>query len=137
MYMLNKVWKITKRTDTDEHVDKVWKITADVTDNNFSPLVKFIRDDAKSIIINGRAGCGKGTLIKQIQADLKERGILFESLAPTNKPANIIDGMTMHTFVKQYSSRKSIREMKFKTILGGEMSKVRENLYKYFITLNA
>ena len=124
-----------KRTDTYEHVDKVWKITADVTDNDFSPLVKFIMDDSKSIIINGRAGCGKSTLITQIQADLTERGILFESLAPTNKSANIIDGMTMHKFVKLYSSRKSIREMKFKTILGDEMSMVSENFYKYFITL--
>ena len=57
-------------------------------------------DDSKSIIINGRAGCGKSTLITQIQADLIQRGIEYISLAPTNKSANIIDGMTMHKFEK-------------------------------------
>ncbi len=82
----------------------------DVSDNAFSPLVEFLMDDSKSIVINGRAGCGKSTVIKKIQADLTERGILFESLAPTNKSAKIIDGMTMHKFVRLYSSRKSISQ---------------------------
>ena len=41
-------------------------------------------DDNKSIVINGRAGCGKSTIITNIQADLIQRGIEFITLAPTN-----------------------------------------------------
>ena len=67
-------------------------------------------DDKKSIVINGRAGCGKSTLFTNIQADLIQRGIEFITLAPTNKAARIVDGMTMHQFIKLYASKKQSKK---------------------------
>ena len=92
-------------------------------------------DDNKSIFINGRAGCGKSTLVKKIQEDLSQQGIEYKTLAPTNKAARIVDGMTMHKFIKLYSSKKAIKEMNFKTLVCDEMSMTPEVFYKFFITL--
>ena len=106
-----------KRSDMYIHTVQNWTLFDDVKDNDFAPLVKNIMDDKKSIVINGRAGCGKSTLITNIQADLIQRGIEFLTLAPTNKAARIVDGVTMHKFIKLYSSKKTIKEMKFKTLM--------------------
>jgi hypothetical protein len=57
------------------------------------------------------------------------------TLAPTNKAARIVDGMTMHKFIKLYSSKKAIKEMNFKTLICDEMSMTPEVFYKFFITL--
>ena len=67
-------------------------------------------DDNKSIVINRRAGCGKSTLIKKIQESLNQKGIEYMTLAPTNKAARIVNGMTMHKFIKLYSSKKAIQK---------------------------
>ena len=124
-----------KRSDMYIHAIQKWTLFDDVKDNDFAPLVKNILDDNKSIVINGRAGCGKSTLITNIQADLIQRGIEFITLAPTNKAARIVDGMTMHKFIKLYSSKKTIKEMRFKTLICDEMSMTPEVFYKFFITL--
>ena len=57
------------------------------------------------------------------------------TLAPTNKAARIVDGLTMHKFIKLYSSKKAIKEMNFKTLICDEMSMIPEIFYKFFITL--
>ena len=57
-----------KRSDLYNHAIQKWNLFEDVKDNDFSPLVKNIMDDNKSIVINGRAGCGTNTLIKKIQS---------------------------------------------------------------------
>ena len=115
-----------KRSDMYIHTVQNWKLFDDVKDSDFAPLVKNIMDDKKSIVINGRAGCGKSTLIKNLQADLTQRGIEFITLAPTNKAARIVDGMTMQKFIKLYSSKKTIKEMRFKTLICDEMSMTPE-----------
>ena len=125
-----------KRSDMYIHAVQKWTLFEDVKDNDFAPLVNNIMDDNKSIVINGRAGCGKSTLIKKLQESLTQRGIEFMTLAPTNKAARIVDGMTMHKFIKLYSSKKSIQEMRFKTLICDEMSMTPEVFYKFFITLN-
>ena len=38
-----------------------------MSDNNFNPLVESILSSGKSIHIDGRAGCGKSTIIKMLQ----------------------------------------------------------------------
>jgi hypothetical protein len=124
-----------KRSDMYIHAVQKWTLFEDVKDNDFSPLVKNIMDDNKSIVINGRAGCGKSTLIKKIQESLIQQGIEYMTLAPTNKAARIVDGMTMHKFIKLYSSKKAIKEMNFKTLICDEMSMTPEVFYKFFITL--
>ena len=86
------------------HTVQKWTLFEGVLDNEFTPIVRNILDDKKSIVINGRAGCGKSTLISKLQADLIQRGIEFITLAPTNKAARIVDGMTMHKFIKLYSA---------------------------------
>jgi len=67
------------------------------------------------MVINGRAGCGKTTLVKNLQEGMTERGILFESLAPTNKACNLINGMTIHKFILMQTI-KSIADLKCKYI---------------------
>ena len=124
-----------KRSDMYIHAVQKWTLFEDVKDNDFAPLVNNIMDDNKSIVINGRAGCGKSTLIKKLQESLTQRGIEYMTLAPTNKAARIVDGMTMHKFIKLYSSKKAIKEMKFKTLICDEMSMTPEVFYKFFITL--
>jgi len=57
-------------------------------------------DVNQSIVTNGRVGCGKSTLIKKLQESLTQQGIEYMTLAPTNKAARIVDGMTMHKFFK-------------------------------------
>ncbi len=51
-----------------------------------------------------------------MQESFNPQGIEYMTLAPTNEAARIVDGMTMHKFIKLYSSKKSIKEMYFKTI---------------------
>jgi hypothetical protein len=94
-----------KRSDMYTHAVQKWTLFEDVKDNDFSNLVNNIMDDNKSIVINGRAGCGKSTLIKKIQDSLTQQGIEYMTLAPTNKAARIVDGMTMHKFIKLYIYR--------------------------------
>ena len=55
-----------------------------------------------SIHIDGRAGTGKSTLIKQLQAEMAKRDIKHVSLAPTNKACRIINAITLHRFVRTY-----------------------------------
>jgi hypothetical protein len=124
-----------KRSDMYTHTVHKLTLFEDVKDNDFSPLVKNIMEDHSSIVINDRAGCGKSTLIKKIQESLSQQGIEYMTLAPTNKAARIVDGMTMHKFIKLYSSKKAIKEMNFKTLICDEMSMTPEVFYKFVITL--
>ena len=109
-------------------------VFSDVEDNDFKPLVNLILDSKKSIHIDGRAGCGKSTLIKMLQDELKLRGISFKSLAPTNKACRIINGETIHKFVAS-NNGKTIRDMQVKYIFIDEVSMMSEAFYKYFIVL--
>ena len=61
-----------KRTDKYKLKDKVLNLIQDVEDNDFQPLVKKILESKQSFHIDGRAGCGKSTLIKMMQSKLKE-----------------------------------------------------------------
>jgi ATP-dependent exoDNAse (exonuclease V) alpha subunit len=88
-----------------------------------------------SINIDGLAGTGKSTLIKKLQDEMKIRGISFKSLAPTNKAARIIQGQTIHKFIRSHS-KKGISEMATKYIFIDEISMVPELFYKYFIVLH-
>ena len=122
------------RTEVYEHKPKQMTIFPDVQDNDFKPLVNLILDGKKSIHIDGRAGCGKSTLIKMLQNELNNRGIMFKSLAPTNKACRIINGETIHKFVAS-SNGKTIKEMDTKYIFIDEVSMMSEIFYKYFIVL--
>ena len=60
------------RTDTYSLVKSKWNEYKDVNDNDFKPLVDTIINSDQSFHILGRAGTGKSTLIKTIQAKLTE-----------------------------------------------------------------
>jgi hypothetical protein len=123
------------RKDVYNLNSEIWNVMNDVSDNNFKPLVDHILDNMMSINIDGLAGTGKSTLIKKLQDEMKIRGISFKSLAPTNKAARIIQGQTIHKFIRSHS-KKGISEMATKYIFIDEISMVPEVFYKYFIVLH-
>jgi len=124
-----------KRNAIYRHKQLEWTKTGDVEDNNFKPIVDCILNSKQSIVINGKAGCGKSTLINMMQKEMTEKGIQFISLAPTNKACRIIDGTTLHKFTISHS-RKSLMEIKWEYIIIDEISMVSEHFYKFFITLH-
>ena len=123
-----------KRSDFYTLKEPNWKITKDVENNDMMPLVNTVLDSGKSWNINGRAGTGKSHLIKMIQEEMNKREIKFDSLAPTNKAALIINGKTMHKFKHEFNL-KHFRARNIKYIFIDEISMVQELFYKFFIFL--
>ena len=108
-----------------------------MSDNNFNPLVESILSSGESIHIDGRAGCGKSTIIKMLQhaMNIAEKKIKYISLAPTNKACRIIDGITCHKFVSTHTG--SIRTMDYKYIFIDEVSMMSEAFYKFFLLVKS
>ena len=131
-----KVERLRKylRSETNQYTVPKWDIIPDVVDNDFMPLVNQILDNNMSINIDGRAGTGKSTLIKMLQTEMGNRGIVFESTAPTNKACRIINGRTIHKFVKQFKL-KTFKDKKVEYIFIDEISMVPELFYKFLIVL--
>jgi len=125
--------RLPNYTRTNKYIIKnvFWNKIEDVSDNNFKSLVEHIINNNISINIDGRAGTGKSTLIKQIQEEMDKREIQCKSLAYTNKACRIINGTTIHKFIKTMSS-KALQEMNVKYIIVDEISMVPEIFYKYF-----
>jgi hypothetical protein len=123
-----------KRTEIYDHIVQPWNIIKDIETNDFTSLVKEILESKQSYNIDGRAGTGKSTLIKLLQHEMKLRGIIYKSFAPTNKASRIINGQTIHKYVIS-SSRKSMTESKIDYIFIDEISMVTENFYKFFIIM--
>ena len=121
------------RKDTYTMKEKEWNITEDVQDNNFSVFVSDILNNNKSVHIDGRAGTGKSTLIKELQQEMDQRGLNYISLAPTNKSARVINGKTIHKFVAEQTN--TIRNQNVDYIFIDEISMVAEMFYKFFIVL--
>jgi ATP-dependent exoDNAse (exonuclease V) alpha subunit len=86
----------------------------------------------KSYFVEGRGGTGKSTLINLMKEKLKNNNINFQTLAPTNKAANIIDGKTIHRFIKTASK---LKEKELEYIFVDEISMVKEIFYSYFLFL--
>jgi ATP-dependent exoDNAse (exonuclease V) alpha subunit len=126
--------KMHLRTDQFYFHHKKFNVLPDSDD--FKSLVDTILNSKKSFHIDGRAGCGKTTLIKMIQKEIASKGILYRTLAPTNKACRLINGETMHRFSTK-ATGKYIREtLKFyKYIFIDEVSMMSEMFYKFFIVL--
>jgi hypothetical protein len=133
----NIIEKLPKyvRTGTYDFKLPIYNIISDVSDNNFNPLVESILASGKSIHIDGRAGCGKSTLIKLLQHSMTVANKKYISLAPTNKACRIIDGITCHKFVSTHTC--SIRTMDYKYIFIDEVSMMSEAFYKYFLLVKS
>ena len=65
---------------------------------------------------------------------MQKKGIKYESLAPTNKAARIINGTTMHKFKASFVLAK-YKDRGVKYIFIDEISMVQEQFYKFFIFL--
>ena len=120
------------RTTKYEHTEPEWKIIEDTGTNDFDPIVKDILDHKRSVHIDGRAGTGKSTLINKLQDEMKERGIKFVSLAPTNKACRITNAITIHRFVRT-TNQQTIKGIEY--LFVDEISMVPEMFYKFFIVL--
>ena len=113
-----------------------WKITPDVNDNDFKPLVdKIINSKNESWFLNGPGGTGKTYLINMIQQYLKDNNIEYCSLAPTNIAALLINGTTLHKFVSKMKHKSCIQSMKIKYIFVDEFSMVHELFYQFLLTV--
>ena len=99
-----------RRCDRYTYEKQPYNLYEDVKDNNFTPLVNTILQKEQSFNILGPAGSGKSFLIKQLQEELTNQNKKFISLAPTNKAALIINGITLHKFVKKLKTSKAIEK---------------------------
>ena len=122
------------RTETFEYEKKVFQNIQDCDDNNFDHFVDMIVGENKSINIDGRGGTGKSTLIGKLQNAMNEKGLTYVSLAPSNKAARVINGETIHKFIKKHPAR-IIKELNLDYIIIDEISMVHEMFYKYFLTI--
>ena len=63
------------RKQTYEYTKPEWHTVPDSGDNDFMPMVHKILDSNKSINIEGSAGTGKSTFIKQLHEEMNKRKI--------------------------------------------------------------
>jgi len=127
--------KQSKRTKTFVNVAEQWKETTDVADNNFEPLVTQILAN-KSQLIMGPGGCGKSTLIKQIQAVLTKDNKEYVTLCPTNKSCLIVPGaMTLNKFKNKMSDKKYMKNTVLDYIFVDEVSMMHEYFYKFLLVV--
>jgi len=125
-----------KRTSEYIYKKDKWTLYKDVEDNDFKPLVDIVVNSNKSFNILGRAGCGKSTLIKMIQKELKENNKNYISLCPTNKAALIIpDAETIHKFKTRISKSTYLKNNNIDYVFIDEISMVHEVFYKFFMVM--
>jgi ATP-dependent exoDNAse (exonuclease V) alpha subunit len=111
------------------------------TDNNFLPLAKQVVKSGKSCGVFGVAGAGKTTLANTITNEIESSGMKCIKLAPTNKAASHINGMTIHKFYlsmflsNNYEKKllKSLNNVDY--IIVDEFSMVREIFYRFFVLI--
>ena len=114
----------------------IWKIETDLAESNdFGPLVDMIINNNKSIHIDGCAGAGKSTLIKQLQKEMDARNLLHKTTAPTNKACNIVDGITLHKLSTHFKRKNYIKNMNLDYIFVDEVSMVKEVFYKFLLMI--
>jgi len=123
------------RVDHVELQPVIWNVIPDATDNDFTPLVDQILNSKLSCNLDGAAGTGKSTLLKQLMAEMDQRQLNYVALAPTNKAANIIKGITIHRFAIS-CSKKNIKQMKLDYILVDEVSMLQEMFYKFLCSVS-
>jgi hypothetical protein len=119
------------RTDVLPLPEKLkFKITHDVEDNNFKPLVKKIVKNLKSCFITGIAGSGKSTLVNQIKEYIIKKGQEFNMLTPTNLSALIVAGETLDRFSCKIRSQEIIQNIVKDYMIVDEISMCKEMFFK-------
>jgi hypothetical protein len=112
-------------------------IINDPMELDFEPLCLNIINRNSGINIDGIAGSGKTTFIRKMKECLDAKGLKYVCLAPTNKAARLINGMTIHMFMAKYKKSKDILFLDdIQYIFVDEISMVYELMYKYFTTIH-
>jgi molybdopterin-guanine dinucleotide biosynthesis protein len=120
-----EMMKQHSRTATYKYENKQWAIIEDSGNNDFQPFVQHILDNRLSLNIDGLAGTGKSTLVNQLQEEMKNRNLKYVAVAPSNKAARRIQGITLHKFVKKHPS-KITKDLNIDYIIVDEISMVHE-----------
>ena len=80
-------------------------------------------DTNKGFSIDGRAGTGKSFLIKELHEEMRQRGLMYISLAPTNKAARVISGYTVHKLITAFNIKR-FKDKRYRYVFVGEISMV-------------
>jgi hypothetical protein len=125
------------KAESKEEVEMVfgdWKIEQEQDFEGFAEIAKHIVDSNESCNINGSGGVGKSYLIRKIEDVLKASGKKYAILAPTNKAALNIGGVTIHKFLGMDHTQKirknMLRKLKsYDYIILDELSMVGSLIY--------
>jgi nucleoside-triphosphatase THEP1/ssRNA-specific RNase YbeY (16S rRNA maturation enzyme) len=109
----------------------------DVDDNNFKPLIEKMLNLNKSFTLQAPPGCGKSYFTNQLQNELKNKGLKFASMAPTNKAAIIIDGKTLNKFRIKLKTTKKMDALNLDYIIVDEISMMKEEYYAFLKMLKS
>ena len=112
-----------------------WKLTNDVEDNDFKPLVDKIMNSNQSYFITGPGGSGKTTLIKDLQRKMNEQELKYMSLCPTNLSALLVGGMTIHKFSARLKKSSNVKNLDLDYIFIDEVSMMQEVFYKFLMMI--
>lgn len=91
-------WVANKEVVNIEFKD--WNIITEDMFSGFEDIAKTVIDKNTSMLINGYAGTGKTTLVRDyLIPELDKRGLKYEKLAPTNMASCQLKGTTIHKFL--------------------------------------
>ena len=99
--------------------------------HDLSPQQVF--DLKEGMLINGRAGTGKTYYLNQLINIIKEKELKYECLAPTNKSARLISGITLDSlnFRSVFNNESIVRWAKsLHYLIVDEISMVHEKFYR-------
>lgn len=105
----------------------------DIEWNRHNKIVKEVFDMKKSMMINGRAGVGKTYFVNELITLIKESGKKYECLAPTNKSARLINGITLDSlnYKSIFNNDSIVRWAKsIDYLVVDEISMVKEKFYR-------
>ena len=100
--------------------------------------VKLNVENFNSCYVDGRAGVGKSHLIGSIKKELDQNKLKYVCLAPTNKAARNINGMTIHKFVgKDCQKLSKIKKCvsRIDAIFIDEVSMLHELYYRVILAM--
>ncbi len=114
-----------------------WKLTFDVEDNDFKPLVDKIMKSEQSYFITGPGGSGKTTILKQLQDvfRLTKQDKKYITFCPTNLAALLVGGMTIHRFAAKLKQQSQIQLLDLDYIFVDEGSMLGEVFYKFLMMI--
>ena len=126
----------TLRTDIYKDIKYYnWRVTPDVEDNNFIPLVDKVMNSKQLCFITGPGGSGKTTLLKLLQDSLTQQDKKYICLCPTNLAALLVDGITIHKFAARLKKQACIKSLDLDHIFIDEVSMLSEVFYKFLMMI--